>query len=308
MLLPRHIARIEEFSHLPLVELQGLAQRAHLLCIPRGRWIIHNPKFNSGYLYLLRGKIELFSPNRIFKSRRHSQFSYFFPGCEKARTLTASQIIYIDSRQRDFLLNHQTEQFMLDTGTLWLDSFLQNQMMRRLGKPQWQQIVKHFKREHVLGGSTIIKAGTQGEKFYVIERGHAVVQQNNTTKAHLGPGDLFGEDALISGQLRNADVFALEDMWVQTLSQELFTQHLLNAVVRFTPRVEGKHVLNIGPYHIPGTQTLMMAQVREHAQGLDPRTTYSIVGAKQEQRALCAFLLIQRGIIAHPVLDEQYRT
>ena len=116
---------------------------------------------------------------------------------------------------------------------------------------------------------------------------------------------MFGEDALISSQLRNADVIALEDMWVQTLSYESFTQHLLKEVVHFVSHPVNEHLLNIGQYHIPGTQKLVITHLREHAHGLDPRITYTIVGANRAQRSLCAFLLLQRGITAHPISDEQ---
>ena len=59
-------------------------------------------------------------------------------------------------------------------------------------------------------GSVVVKQGDEGDKFYVIRHGSVEVRREDhrstTTLATLGPGDFFGEMALISGDPRNATV------------------------------------------------------------------------------------------------------
>ncbi len=68
-------------------------------------------------------------------------------------------------------------------------------------------------------------AGDEGQTLFLVETGHAAVRMvteygDNTTFAVLGPGDSFGELALLGeGHRRSASVVALEDLSVLTLSR-----------------------------------------------------------------------------------------
>jgi CRP-like cAMP-binding protein len=61
-------------------------------------------------------------------------------------------------------------------------------------------------------GETIIKEGAQGNSFYIILEGDVRVVvgkkffRSGKEVARLGPGDFFGETALVSNQPRNATV------------------------------------------------------------------------------------------------------
>jgi CRP/FNR family transcriptional regulator, cyclic AMP receptor protein len=54
----------------------------------------------------------------------------------------------------------------------------------------------------------IVQEGTAGGTFYVIVQGEARVRQHARSIATLGPGDFFGEVALLDGGPRTADVVA----------------------------------------------------------------------------------------------------
>jgi pyruvate,water dikinase len=69
-----------------------------------------------------------------------------------------------------------------------------------------------FKERVFEKGETVIKEGSGGAAFYVIESGHALVTIGGEPRATLGPGDYFGEIALIDEGVRIATITATTDL------------------------------------------------------------------------------------------------
>lgn len=70
----------------------------------------------------------------------------------------------------------------------------------------------------VPGAQAVVKEGETGFDFYVILDGNADVVNDGATVATLGPGDVFGEMALIDGGKRTADVVARTPLSLMTMS------------------------------------------------------------------------------------------
>jgi phosphoenolpyruvate synthase/pyruvate phosphate dikinase len=81
-----------------------------------------------------------------------------------------------------------------------------------MDRRQSEQIARLLKERRFSQGETVIKEGTGGAAFFVIESGEAVVSSKGTEVARLGPGDYFGELALIDGGPRSATVTAATDL------------------------------------------------------------------------------------------------
>jgi CRP-like cAMP-binding protein len=77
------------------------------------------------------------------------------------------------------------------------------------------QIALLFKERDFNQGTTIIQEGSGGAAFFVIEAGEATVSIHGTPHSTLGPGDDFGEIALIDEGPRLATVTAASrlDCW-----------------------------------------------------------------------------------------------
>ena len=71
-------------------------------------------------------------------------------------------------------------------------------------------------------GEVLARQGDIGHEFFVIEQGHAEVVRDGEHVAELGPGDFFGEMALISEERRTATVSALDEVRCVVLSGPAF--------------------------------------------------------------------------------------
>jgi CRP-like cAMP-binding protein len=68
---------------------------------------------------------------------------------------------------------------------------------------------EHFDETEILAGSSLSNEGDFAYKFFVVLDGQVEVLRDFHPVAQLGPGDFFGEMALVSGERRNARVTAV---------------------------------------------------------------------------------------------------
>ena len=75
-------------------------------------------------------------------------------------------------------------------------------------------------------GRDLTVQGTVGREFMIIAEGEATVRRNGRLVATLGPGDFFGELAVIAGVPRTATVTAESPMVVEALNRREFSSLL----------------------------------------------------------------------------------
>ena len=75
-----------------------------------------------------------------------------------------------------------------------------------------QRLARSFKQRTFEAGSTVADEGRTGAGFFVIESGEAVVAVGGGERGRLGPGDYFGDIALIDMGARTATVTAESDL------------------------------------------------------------------------------------------------
>ena len=74
------------------------------------------------------------------------------------------------------------------------------------------QIASSMRERKFKAGDTVTQEGAGGVGFFVVEQGQADVSVGGESKGSVGPGDYFGEIALINESPRTATLTARTDM------------------------------------------------------------------------------------------------
>ena len=81
-----------------------------------------------------------------------------------------------------------------------------------MDRRQTEQIARLLKERHFAKGETVIMEGSGAAAFFIIDTGEAAVSSKGVPLNTLGPGDHFGDIALIDGGPRSATVVAATDL------------------------------------------------------------------------------------------------
>lgn len=91
-----------------------------------------------------------------------------------------------------------------------------------LPEPTLEALAARLEPRHVEPGAVIFNQGDPGDEFYVIESGRVGVAVDGDTVSELGPGEGFGEIALLRDVPRTATVTALTEVSLYALDREHF--------------------------------------------------------------------------------------
>jgi CRP-like cAMP-binding protein len=110
-------------------------------------------------------------------------------------------------------------------------SFSDIPILSGLDKINLARLVPNFERLHVKSGEIILRHGEPWDALYIIVEGIVRVflpAEGKTREiACLGPGDCFGEMALLTGEPGSANIEAMTDLSLLRLSKECFDQMIV---------------------------------------------------------------------------------
>ena len=96
------------------------------------------------------------------------------------------------------------------------------ELFKTLTPRQLTDVAEKMSKRHYAVGETIIREGDPGEEFFLVSDGEVEVIRADHEVARLGPGNFFGEVALISGEPRNATVVAESEVDAYLLGKSDF--------------------------------------------------------------------------------------
>lgn len=106
-----------------------------------------------------------------------------------------------------------------------------NPMFAELGAEELQRISQLCHTQQLAAGEMLFQKGDSGDALFGVRRGQIRIETgasdgSRLTLNFLGPGDLFGEVAVLDGQARTADATAAEPSELFVLRREDFLAHL----------------------------------------------------------------------------------
>lgn len=198
-----------------------------------------------------------------------------------------------------------------DPGWMW--DVLTQPAFRKVPPESINIMFKQFECMPCAAGTQVIHQGDTGDYYYLIREGRASVEREASsglkqTLAELGKGEGFGEEALLTGQPRNATITMLTDGLLMRLSKQDFDGLLKVSLVRKVGAASAGTLLKAGfqgldvrledEYRagtIPNSLNLPLYLLRIKASSLDPQKKYLLFCQNGQRSAAAAFLLSQRG-------------
>jgi len=107
-------------------------------------------------------------------------------------------------------------------------------MFHPLPLPAIEQLARGLEPVEVPAGRAVVTQGEIGDRYYVIESGEADVVGDGTIVATLGPGEGFGEIALLRSTRRTATVVARTALALRALRSDRF----ISVVLGYTPSAQ----------------------------------------------------------------------
>jgi CRP-like cAMP-binding protein len=95
-------------------------------------------------------------------------------------------------------------------------------LFSRCAKSDLKIIARHAETMTAESGRTIVREGDEGDALFVLLNGSASVERGGKRVASLGPGDYFGELALLDPSPRSATVTATDDVEMAVLGVRMF--------------------------------------------------------------------------------------
>jgi len=113
------------------------------------------------------------------------------------------------------------------------DDKIDHPVLKKLPPDIQREIIQAFENRRVPAGRMVFEQGNPGDSFFMITSGRVRIFRKNAEGvkaelAMLGPGDSFGEMALLTGAARSANVEAADDLDLTVLAKVHFDRILRN--------------------------------------------------------------------------------
>jgi rhodanese-related sulfurtransferase len=174
------------------------------------------------------------------------------------------------------------------------------------------ELLSRFERIDVKKGDVVIREGSEGDFYFLIESGRCKVERMvggvSMLLAELKSGDAFGEEALVSEVKRNATVTMKSDGALLKLSKKDFVELLREPLLHRVSAEEARKKIADGAQWIDvrypseyqydklaGAINIPLSEIRNAFGALDKGKQYVLYCQSERRSAAAAFLLAQRG-------------
>lgn len=328
------LTRLEPISALSSGRLQELSEMCSIENVSQGLNPFRmNVVQSEQLLFLLAGKLQLARPDGSTEviegdsDAARQAVAMDQAGAHEAVALTDIQILRIDADLLDIMLTwdqlasyEKSRQETQNSAGKWMESTgvfsaesLKNGIFRTLPPANVDELFRRMEKLPVEENQVVVLQGQPGDYYYLIETGVAEVSRRETdgsivSLAMLSSGQAFGEEALASGNDRNATVTMRSAGNLLRLGKKDFEELLKTPLLKEIKKDEAERRVRGGAKlvdvrtaaeyrfrHLPGAINLPLQDIREAMKALNRKDEY-VVYCQTGRRAVAAtFILAQQG-------------
>ena len=313
--------------------LAALARKVQLRELSPGQVLFKEGDTEKRTFYIASGILELVDQGKVVgtveggSELARNPVAPVFPRRVSARARDRVQFISIDSDLLDVMLTwDQTGTYEVSElqgkaevgGDDWMTMLLQTKAFHKIPPANIQAIFMRMQQINYRSGDVILKQGTEGDYFYVLTRGSAIVTRETPLSkdgiklAELIVGDTFGEEALISDAKRNATVTMTSDGSVMRLGKEDFKKLLNEPMLDWVTFDDAQQLVAGGAvwldvrlpseyenHHLDNALNIPLYFIRLKISTLDPDTKYIVCCDTGRRSSAGAYILSERGYQAY---------
>ena len=313
--------------------LAALARKVQLRELSPGQVLFKEGDTEKRTFYITSGILELIDQGKVVETieggsaQARNPVSPVYPRRVSARARDRVKFISIDSDLLDVMLTwDQTGTYEVselqgkgdDSGDDWMTMLLQTKAFHKIPPANIQAIFMRMQQINYKAGDVILKQGAEGDYFYVLTRGSAVVTRETPLSkegiklAELHVGDTFGEEALISDAKRNATVTMSTDGAVMRLGKDDFKKLLNEPMLDWVDANQASQIVQNGGgwldvrlpsefenHHLDGAVNIPLYFIRLKINTLDKDKKYVVCCDTGRRSSAGAYILNERGFQAY---------
>ncbi len=317
--------------------LAALARKVQIREMTPGQILFKEGDTEKRTLYIVSGILELIDKGKVVGTIQggteiaRNPVAPVYPRRVTGRARDRVQFITIDSDLLDVMLTwDQTGTYEVSdlqgksdqTGEDWMTMLLQTKAFHKIPPANIQAIFMRMQQINYSTGDVVLKQGAEGDYFYVLIRGSALVTRETPLSkegiklAELKVGDTFGEEALISDAKRNATVTMQSEGAVMRLGKEDFRTLLNEPMLDWVSKAEAEDVIRGGGLwldvrlpsefenqHLDGAINIPLYFIRLKINTLDRDIKYVVCCDTGRRSSAGAYILSERGYHAFVLRD-----
>jgi len=313
--------------------LAALARKVQIRELSPGQLLFKEGDTEKRTIYVVSGILELVDQAKIVgkveggSELARNPVAPVYPRRVTAKARDRVRFISIDSDLLDVMLTwDQTGTYEVselqgksDQGSEdWMTMLLQTKAFHKIPPANIQAIFMRMQQINYRSGDVILKQGAEGDYFYVLIRGSALVTRETPLSkegiklAKLQVGDTFGEEALISEAKRNATVTMQSDGAVMRLGKDDFKKLLNEPMLDWLSIAQAEDIVRTGGQwldvrlpsefenqHLDGAINIPLYFIRLKISTLDKSKKYVLCCDTGRRSSAGAYILSERGFQAY---------
>ena len=313
--------------------LAALVRKVQIRELSPGQMLFKEGDTEKRTLYVLSGTLELVDGAKVVgtleggSDTARNPVAPVYPRRVSARARDRVKFISIDSDLLDVMLTwDQTGTYEVSelqskadqSNEDWMTMLLQTKAFHKIPPANIQAIFMRMQQINYRAGDVILKQGAEGDYFYVLIRGSALVTRETPLSkdgiklAELNVGDTFGEEALISDAKRNATVTMQTEGAVMRLGKDDFNKLLNEPMLDWVDMAQAEEIVRSGGawldvrlpsefdnQHLDNAINIPLYFIRLKINTLDKEKPYVVCCDTGRRSSAGAYILSERGFQAY---------